>query len=730
MAHHAQTLQYADEKTRPLFGLSFVEAPAVVVVYALAHAILPRALLRGVAPLIPAALTWLTLVLTHQVRVEPYIAQMYGFLVRRLFGEIKTKARVHTILEVDGFTRDALTEEDQDLRLVGRLQGLLAALGAGGALQLLVINNARDKAAIIAEERAAPAAPTPWLQELHTRSLMRLERGTVKQSNLRFYVVVYAPVRALPGLTRVTHGLGLDDADDVGIDDLVDGVRDTLTTMGLSARVVSAVADTGGAPCPKGETLTALPLSRGLHAASTYMLWPPGDTDPGFLDPLVALDGAYRLAVWITGTDPARERERLAMRQRQNGAALFAGLVNGKRPDVDAGAAVDETDAMILQLRRPEQGVVRCGVYLTGLGATPRDARRTVRRAITLLRQRIAARPATGLGHQQPLYQATLPGADTAHRAWRMAADTASNTYPFNRKNPTTPAGYRLGITDRGEDVRFDPEDESLRNALCVIVGLSGMGKTQLTLKVLKLHLLRHGRATILDRSGHYGPLGTLVHATTVRTAQELAATPIDTQMVIVDMRGQRELDQTMMDALDRRVQTVVGDRLHMFILEEAWQLEHLGAGLWVNDLARRGRHWAGFVWWITHEPEDLIKHPQIKSMFSAAATKIVFALDDKDGTATKIAGALGATPKEIQLIKSLPIGHCYLMRHNKTRGSIVRGEVNVQVDPDEQWLFESDPRSWQYKRREVEISTRDGDVWGAVRHLADTVPFAAEVDL
>ncbi len=384
---------------------------------------------------------------------------------------------------------------------------------------------------------------------------------------------------------------------------------------------------------------------------------------------------------------------------------------------------------MILQLRRPEQGVVRCGVYLTALGATPRDARRTVRRAITLLRQRIAARPASGLGHQQPLYQATLPGADTAQRAWRMTADTASNTYPFNRKNPTTPAGYRLGITDRGEDVRFDPEDESLRNALCVIVGLSGMGKTQLTLKVLKLHLMRHGRATILDRSGHYGPLGTLVHAVTVRTATELAATPIDTQMVIVDMRGQRELDQAMMDALDQRVQTVIGERLHMFILEEAWQLEHLGAGLWVNDLARRGRHWAGFVWWITHEPEDLIKHPQIKSMFSAAATKIVFALDDKEGTATKIAGALGATPKEIQLIKALSIGHCYLMRHNKTRGSIVRGEVNVQVDPDEQWLFESDPRSWQYKRREVEITKRDGDVWGAVRYLADTVPFGAEVD-
>ncbi len=306
MAHHAQTLQYADEKTRPLFGLSFVEAAAVVVVYTLARAILPRALLRGVAPLIPATLTWLTLVLTHQVRVEPYIFQMYGFLARRVLGQSKTTSRVHTILEVDGFTRDALTDEDQDLRLVGRLQGLLAALGAGGALQLLVINNARDKDAIIAEERAAPAAPTPWLQELHTRSLMRLERGTVKQSNLHFYVVMYAPALALPGFARVKQALGLDDGDDVGIDDLVDGVRDTLTTMGLSARVVPGVADTGGVACPKGETLTTLPLSSGQHAASTYMLWPPGETDPGFLDPWVALDGAYRLSVWITGTDPAR----------------------------------------------------------------------------------------------------------------------------------------------------------------------------------------------------------------------------------------------------------------------------------------------------------------------------------------------------------------------------------------------------------------------------------------
>ncbi len=730
MAHHATTLQYADERSRPLFGLSMVEALGVVLVYGVGHKLLPHDLLRGVAPLIPAALTWLTLVLSHQVRVEPYISQVYGSLVRRLLGQPTTTPRTHTILEVDGFTRDALTDEEQDLRLIGRLQGLLAALGGGGAVQLLVINNARAKAEIVAEEAGAPLTPTPQLQELATRAVMRLERGTVKQSNLRFYVVVYEPQNwgRVPGLAHLRHALRLDTDDAVGIEDLVSGVRDVLTTMGLSARTVERVADAYGTPTR--ETLTTLALSSGEHAASTYLLWPPGETDPGFLDPLVALDGAYRLAVWVNGLDPEQERQRLALRQRQNGAAMFAGLMSGKKADVDTEAAVSETDAMILRLRRPDQGIVRCGVYLTAIGSTPREARRQVRRAINLTRQRIAARPASGLGHQQPLYQATLPGLDTARRAWRMHAETAANTYPFNRKNPTTPRGYRLGTTDRGEDVRFDPEDESLRNALCVTVGLSGMGKTQITLKILKLHLLRHGRATILDRSGHYGPLGALVGARTVRMASELDATPIDTQMVIVDMRQSKEITQELLDALDRRTQTVVGERLHMFVLEEAWQLEHMGAALWVNDLARRGRHWAGFVWWITHEPEDLIKHPQIKSMFSAAATKIVFALDDKEGTATKIGAALGATPKEIQLIKALPIGHCYLMRHNKIRGSIVRGEVHVQVDPDEQWLFESDPRSWQWKRREFEISARDGDVWGAVRHLADTVPFAAEVDL
>lgn len=744
MARHAATLQYVDELPRPLFGLSFLEGAIVLVAYALARKIVPHTLLHGAAPLLPATLVYLGLVLRHQVRTEPYLAQVHGFLVRRLLGPPRRPPRVHTILEVDGFTREGLTDDEQEVRLINRLQLLFASLGGGGAVQLIVVNRTRATAEIIAEEQAI-TPPTPALAELHARQLMRLERlaaaqahtttpggAALRQADLRFYVVVYEPTSwlAVPLAQRVFQKLIGIESEEIGIDDLVEGAQNVLAAMSLTARRVERIADVAEGT-PGREGLTTLDAGAGLHAASTYLLWPPGETDPGWLDALVAMPGPWRLALWVHGLDREAERNRLALKRRQSGAAMFAGLVGGKAPGVEEGAAVDETDALILRLRKPDQAIVRGGVYLTCLGASPREARRTARRAQTIIKQFVSGRPASAIGHQWPLYVATRPGLDAAACAWRMYAETMANAYPFNRTNPSTSVGYRIGVTDRGEVVYFNPDDDTLRNALVVTVGLSGMGKTQLTLKLAELHGKRidpatgtGGRITVLDRSGHYLPLGELLHARVARTPAALDAIPIETQMVVIDLRGQDVLTKEWRDALDRRTQTVIGSLVHLFVLEEAWQMEFMEGALWVRELAARGRHWGGCVWWVTHDPEEVTAHPVIRSIFSAAATKFCFALDDRQDMAARVGAALAASEKEIGVIKGLVEGECYMMRHNKKRGSIVRGKVKVQVDPEERWLFESDPRHWQYKRREVEIARHGGDTWRAVKWLADHVPF------
>src|SRR5207245_5710490 len=140
MAHGARTLQYVDQTPRPLFGLSLAEACAVLVAFYLARQVLPHALLRGTAALVPPAFLWGALLLTHRVRWEAFGDQLYGFAVRRVLGWPRITPWPYALIEVDGFTRDALTEEQQDVRLIARLQGMLASLGAGAAVQLLVTN--------------------------------------------------------------------------------------------------------------------------------------------------------------------------------------------------------------------------------------------------------------------------------------------------------------------------------------------------------------------------------------------------------------------------------------------------------------------------------------------------------------------------------------------------------------------------------------------------------------
>ncbi len=733
MAARCISLQYGDETARPLFGLSFPEAVVVVLAYQGVHRLL-GSLGHNALALVPAVGVYLLLLATHHVRSEPYGQQIHAYLLRRVLGQPRRTSRSYSMLEVDGFTREALTEEEQSLRLISHLQTLIASLGKGGVLQFIAQSTSQTMAEAQQGqyERGVRASgrTDPRLSELARRSTARLEAGTARQSDIHFYIVVYEGTRRrplpLPHFVRRALSIPLpgeqDAEDEIALGDLVNGVHSVLATMNLSARPVTGLAADYGTVTR--ETPWSVALSGGLHAASLYMLLPPGVTDPGFLDPIVALDGPVRVSVWIEGLDPEAERNRLSMRQRQNSAGMIASMTGGTRPTADDMAAGGENDELLLRLRRPDQGIVRGGVYITCFGATAGKVERAARRAQSVLRRRLAARAGTGLAHQTPLYLATQPGADTADRRWRMHAETAANTYLFNRRNPTTLRGYIIGQTTGGEVVRFDPTDESLRNALCVTVGLSGMGKTMMTLKLLKMHLLSGGRSTILDRSGHYGLLGSLVGAATVRTPAELDAVPIGTQMVIIDLRQAKSVSPELLDSLDRHTQTVVGDKLHLFILEEAWQLEHMGAALWVNELARRGRHWAGFVWWITHEPEDLLRHPEIRSMFAAAATKFIFALDDRDNTASRIGAALGATPREVDVIKGLPVGECYVMRHNKQRGSVTRGQVHIMIDPDEAWLFETDPRTWQYQRRAVEISLRGGDVWRAIQHLSDTLPF------
>ncbi len=1147
MAYGCRTLAFADDKTRVLFGLTVPQTVAVVGSWQGVLHLEPH-LLGGFGGVAAGGLVMGVCKLTDGVRREARLAHLGGYLVRLVLGAGKITTTRHIILEVDGYTRDALTEDEQDTRLANRLQTIIASIGPGGAAQILVTNNARDHRALIEEARASQRPLGRNLAELGDRAVERLAARGMRETDIRFYLVLYEPkvarrapwcprlMRRLPLLSLVARRLfGAGTSSQLLLTNVAAETHTRLRAMGLSSRVVPAVTGddaTGTArPLTTGEMGNACRLSDGRYAASFSLLTPPARTDPGWLDRLVNLPGPYRLAVWAHGTDPNRERTRLSTRNRQTGLHLLTASAGvGEK-----SAQFTEAEEAMMRLRQPNQAMIKAGVYVTCIADTAEDAIAKAQQGVLVM-----ASPAPGVFHQYPLAASTLPGHDAARCCWRMDAETVANMYPFNRTNPSTVAGLTLGETDRGELVRLDPGDESLRNSLAVIFGLSGMGKcvtpdtlvwakglrrfgdvwgessiqgphtvdhiigwyddgerdgyrvetesgfaidgtpahrvwvrdddgyegwrrlgeltgrefvglargmadwgdddmpldeayalgvviadgcfsvtgrrqalqvdkhpvvldaiapvlgrwrhcggnpsdaavtitlhndrhgtasigaprlhtwladtyglspahshdkhvpssvlrgtrpvvraflrgyfdgdgycnthgglpinvavstaspalaaqiqhlllglgvyvalrsktvpnhrpahivavrdseafarevgftryglrkdqtflallerprntnadtvpgmrpllraaraqvdrshpdaavwvtagsaycapsstcnpsyamlrrllptltpsserseiariigehrawtriaritpslqrridcevegshafvgngminhnTLATQKVILQWRLRGGPVTILDRSGHYQWLADVIGGVTVRTADEMAALPLTTPFVIVDLTT-NDFNPALRAAVDRRVQAKAHDMQMLFVVEEAWQLEYLDSALWVMDLAKRGRHWGGFVWWVTHDPKELLNHPQLVSMFDQAAIKIAFALVDSEGVASRLGSAMGLTPKEIETVKALAQGECYLMRHNALDGSIVRGKVNVDASDEELWLFESDPRHWQYKRREQEIAACKGDVWQAVKHLVETVPF------
>ena len=733
MAYGAHTLQFADESRR-IMGITVPQWGAVVFALLEVKHLFP-ALLRGEAHLAVAGVVWLAFFVTHGVRREPHLWYLLGYAMRRTLGPTAVRPQPYVILEIDGYTRDALTEEQQDIRLVGRLQHVVAALGPGASLQIIVTNESPDRTALIARERAQ-YRPFGWrMGELADRTIARLATAGLRENDLHFYIVLYEPRgwdrlagdagRRLGGgvLSSLSALWSRPQGDASLLDDLVAETRKQLAGMGLSARTTDRVVGTV-TPLPKTETRTTTRLEDGRYASSFGLLLPPGQTDPGYLDPLVMQPGPYAIAIWVHGLDPDRERARLAGRNRHTGLEVLTATSGvGEKTE-----QFRETEQTIMRLRQPGQAMLKVGVYLTFVGATAEEASRKARRAMLVMRGPVAARPALGQGHQLPLALSTGPGGDAAGVTWRMDAETVANMYPFNRSNPSTQSsagGIHLGETERGERVALDFRDESLRNALCVIFGLSGMGKTSLVLKLCKEWLLRGKRVVVLDGTSHYRGLCRLAGGVVVRTAAELDAVPDDIRMIVVDVEGEQGFPEALRDAVDRKY-TGPDDAL---VIEEAWQLEYMDAAYWVNKKARRGRHLGGPIWWVTHDPEDLLSHKVITSMFSAAAVKITFALDEKNGVASRLGPAMGLTPREISTVKALGEGECYIMRHNKKEGSVVRGAVHIHLSPEERWLFVNDPRMWQTAVRDRAIAEHHGDVWAAVRALTDdaTLPFDGE---
>jgi hypothetical protein len=152
-------------------------------------------------------------------------------------------------------------------------------------------------------------------------------------------------------------------------------------------------------------------------------------------------------------------------------------------------------------------------------------------------------------------------------------------------------------------------------------------------------------------------------------------------------------------------------------VIDEAWKLlERRATGMWVNELARRSRHYALFLMAISQQLSDF-KGAEGEALLSQSSMQLL--LRQRPDQLPYLKQALGLCDEELDAIASLQTAKRQYASAYLINGSRGRGVLNLVVSDLEYWIATSDPANDQPLRH---AALRDGgrDPWQALRLLAD----------
>jgi len=443
-------------------------------------------------------------------------------------------------VHVGGLLLDGMGLGEQDDRAA-----LWSLIGASvphkGALSVLVENLPADARSIIAELRAqlAPVPHTPELGALGERLLTWWEARLTAQSveaqeagaeprgapprhvaNLVYHVVV-SPPPAQQGFPDAGP-LGRLEAATVALEQrlIALGARpQRLDAEGVHmvlARQLLTVNAAGGLvePTPD-EHVTALrlqtPEGRVVWARLIYLVTPPPETSPGWMERLIAWEEPHTVFVTLRGLKKRRERKRQEWRLRLLSASTT-------KTDVQGDIAQTEARTQATRLYEATQTLMRVGVYVRVEGATQEEVDSRAARLLTMLKDDMSIEPGYAWTHQTPLWRSIALGRDLAGSTYRWDSDTWGNALPLLRHSPGTRAGIPFGTTDTaGTLFTLSLEDSSLYNRIMCILGPTGRGKSTLLGKIILWMLLRGDMATVVDAVGGLAPLCAIAGGRVVR---------------------------------------------------------------------------------------------------------------------------------------------------------------------------------------------------------------------
>ncbi len=232
---------------------------------------------------------------------------------------------------------------------------------------------------------------------------------------------------------------------------------------------------------------------------------------------------------------------------------------------------------------------------------------------------------------------------------------------------------------------------------------------------------------SLLLRLEPYGERGSLSHI-----ADEATTVPADTPLTMFDFTGLSErltpaLMLATVEYVERQVQRlrrarVSGELDHLgawagkcqLIIEEGWALtQSPAAGAWLNEYARRSRHYALWLMFVSQHFRDL-SNEQGRALLANGA--LSFCLQNDRDDLEHAREPLGLSDTDIAQIQALPkqqgvYSTVYMV---SARG---RGAVRVALGDLEYWTCSSDPEHDQ-PRRAAALRDAGGNPWEALAKL------------
>jgi hypothetical protein len=248
--------------------------------------------------------------------------------------------------------------------------------------------------------------------------------------------------------------------------------------------------------------------AKGKYVRTLYMNRLPERTGPLWLLPLLRLNCEWRLNIFAHKLDKDLFRKNLQRKQAQATANTYQGLLGPRSaPNQEEAEKAQEAAQIGSELYTSNLEVFNYSIYFTVAADSLEDLNRNTEMIRSAAPQCRGARFVVGYHEQRSLFVGSLPGLgiDVTRRGKAVRTPTVRNSFPFVHAKLGSEHGDWIGFSKETlEPVFLNPYDEKLPNALAIIFGQPGEGKSMVAQQIIQLKMLAGAKVVIIDRSGSY----------------------------------------------------------------------------------------------------------------------------------------------------------------------------------------------------------------------------------